>query len=73
MSVVDEAVAVAWLNIGIRGYGSRLALRLAGTTWIDTTQHSRGALRPSFAKSFAQKKEGAGNAGCLLHPRSRVQ
>ena len=29
---------------------------------------------PEVCKSFAQKKnKGAGNAGCLLHPRSRVQ
>jgi hypothetical protein len=29
-------------------------------------------MRPSFAKALPQK-EGAGNAGCALHPRSRVQ
>src|SRR5438552_14674772 len=29
--------------------------------------------RPSFASSFAPlRTEGAGNAGCALHPRSRV-
>jgi hypothetical protein len=33
---------------------------------------SRGAVRPGFAKALPQK-EGAGNAGCALHPRSRVQ
>jgi len=33
---------------------------------------SRGADRPSFAQTFSPK-EGAGNAGCTLHPRSRVQ
>jgi hypothetical protein len=32
----------------------------------------RGAMRPSCAKIF-RPIEGAGNAGCLLHPRSRVQ
>ena len=26
-----------------------------------------------LSKSSAQRREGAGNAGCLLHPRSRVQ
>jgi hypothetical protein len=34
--------------------------------------HYRGAMRPSCAKTF-RPIEGAGNAGCLLHPRSRVQ
>ena len=28
---------------------------------------------PSCTLSFRPKREGAGNAGCLLHPRSRVQ
>ena len=36
--------------------------------------HSRGAMRPSFASIFTpRKQEGAGKAGCALHPRSRVQ
>src|SRR5882762_8098426 len=35
-------------------------------------KRSRGAMRPSFAKVLPPK-EGAGNAGCALHPRSRVQ
>ena len=36
---------------------------------------SRGTLRPRFAGYFRDlfKKEGAGNAGCTLHPRSRAQ
>src|ERR1700730_11592184 len=35
---------------------------------------SRGTMRPSYACNFrALKSEGAGNAGCALHPRSRVQ
>src|SRR5258708_27681807 len=38
----------------------------------DIRRRSRGAMRPSFAKALPQK-EGAGNAGCALHPRSRVQ
>ena len=38
------------------------------------TSRSRGAIRPRFAQKFhAQESEGAGNAGCALHPRSRVQ
>jgi hypothetical protein len=36
--------------------------------------HSRGAMRPRFAGKFLTlEKEGAGKAGCALHPRSRVQ
>jgi hypothetical protein len=39
----------------------------------DTPSPSRGALRPSDAKSLALKTEGVGNAGCPLHPRPRVR
>jgi hypothetical protein len=40
----------------------------------DVRPHSRGALRPSLASVFTlRKQEGAGKAGCALHPRSRVQ
>src|SRR6266542_1782825 len=40
----------------------------------NTTSRSRGLIRPSFARNFlALQTEGAGNAGCALHPRSRVQ
>jgi hypothetical protein len=35
---------------------------------------SRGAKRPGRERELSPlKEEGAGNAGCLLHPRSRVQ
>ena len=41
----------------------------------DMLPHSRGAMRPSFASNLVtlQNEEGAGKAGCALHPRSRVQ
>src|SRR5215218_6178025 len=40
----------------------------------DARSRSRGALRPRFARNFlALETEGAGNAGCALHPRSRVR
>ncbi len=41
----------------------------------DTRLPSRGMVCPSFAGTVRplQRKEGAGNAGCALHPRSRVQ
>src|SRR5437764_4884312 len=41
----------------------------------DVNPPSRGATRPRFAGYFRDlwKSEGAGNAGCALHPRSRVQ
>jgi hypothetical protein len=38
----------------------------------DARPHSRGGMRPRFAFR-CPSKEGAGNAGCALHPRSRVQ
>ena len=40
----------------------------------DVRPRSRGAVRPSFASiSPSEQQEGAGKAGCALHPRSRVQ
>ena len=40
----------------------------------NTTSRSRGTKCPSFAGTFPpSKSEGAGNAGCALHPRSRVR
>src|SRR5580704_17222119 len=40
----------------------------------DTPSRSRGALHPGFASSSRpHRTEGAGKAGCALHPRSRVQ
>src|SRR6478735_12082063 len=40
----------------------------------DVNPHSRGAMRPRFAwLSPPELEEGAGKAGCALHPRSRVQ
>src|SRR5712671_5373238 len=40
----------------------------------NTPSRSRGAMHPRFAFiSRPLKTEGAGNAGCALHPRSRVQ
>jgi hypothetical protein len=36
--------------------------------------HSRGTMRPSFAKQCRpMKSEGAGNAGCPMHPQPRVR
>jgi hypothetical protein len=40
----------------------------------DTTPPSRGTLRPSFAWSLSLlKTEGAGNAGCFVHPQPCVR
>jgi len=40
----------------------------------DTDRRSRRTLRARFSKSLHPRQlEGAGNAGCALHPRSRVQ
>ena len=40
---------------------------------VDTRSRSRGTTCPRFAFRCPSKTEGAGNAGCALHPRSRVQ
>ena len=39
----------------------------------DTRPRSRGTIYPSFAIRRSPSNEGAGNAGCALHPRSRVR
>src|SRR3954470_10696287 len=44
----------------------------AGLAGADTSPHSRGAIRARGAVRHP-RDEGAGNAGCALHPRSRVQ
>jgi hypothetical protein len=66
-------------------YGSRISARcarLSGTTkpifrfkfqTADVRPHSRGTMLPEVCMSLSLKNEGAGNAGCALHPRSRVQ
>src|SRR6266404_3052519 len=47
------------------------AIQIQGT---DMHRRSRGTIRPRLASKFCpSKREGAGNAGCALHPRSRVQ
>jgi hypothetical protein len=38
-----------------------------------THPRSRDTVCPSSAQTVSLEKEGAGNAGCALHPRSRVQ
>ena len=44
------------------------------TVGRDMRPRSRGAMRPRFASPSAlAREEGAGKAGCALHPRSRVQ
>ena len=45
MLAVAGIAAAALHNIDISGYGSRLALRLAGTTWIEFAPLASGALR----------------------------
>ena len=39
----------------------------------DAVSHSRGMICPRFSFRRPSTVEGAGNAGCALHPRSRVQ
>jgi len=39
-----------------------------------TSSHSRGAFASELCMTLSlERREGAGNAGCTLHPRSRVQ
>ena len=39
-----------------------------------TSSHSRGAFASELCMTLSlERREGAGNAGCALHPRSRVQ
>jgi hypothetical protein len=50
-----------------------VAALLAMTSNPDMHPRSRGADRPSFAKQFAHKTEGAGNAGRPTRPQPRVR
>src|ERR1700722_14191102 len=51
------------------------SLALAMTAERDAPPRSRDTVRPRFAKKFSRlrKNEGAGNAGCSMHPQPRVQ
>jgi hypothetical protein len=47
---------------------------MARSCLSNTRPHSRGARRPRFGRAFVpQKTEGAGKAGCPMHPQPRVQ
>jgi hypothetical protein len=39
----------------------------------DTHPRSRGVKTPELCQQLPSKTEGAGNAGCALHPQSRMQ
>jgi hypothetical protein len=56
-------------------YGGQVAAFAMTWLTLNTTPRSRGAKRPKFENDFSAplEMEGAGNAGCALHPRSRVQ
>ena len=56
------------------GYGSRRSPGRLAERFVPRSQHAftpRGATRPSFCKK-PSPKEGVGNAGRTMHPRSRV-
>jgi hypothetical protein len=57
---------------GVSGILGRPLLRAMTT---GAPPRSRRAARPRFAKNFSrtQINEGAGNAGCAMHPRPRMQ
>jgi hypothetical protein len=68
------------MGIGVMGPGSRFAwpgrrIHFSNNQTISNANpRSRGAMRPRFAGNFLTlQSEGAGNTGCTLHPRSRVQ
>src|SRR5437899_821313 len=51
-------------------YGGQVAPR----NDVNIRPHSRGAMRPRFCKNRSPRKtEGAGKAGCSLHPQPRVR
>ena len=65
-------------------YGSRISARyarLSGTTKLISIRISNSRYTSAFSRqdlpevclSFLPQNEGAGNAGCALHPRSRVR
>jgi hypothetical protein len=58
-----------------RGPGMRGRLSAVGRRRrpLNTVLHSRGIDLPEVCISLSLNTEGAGNAGCALHPRSRVQ
>src|SRR5260221_2675038 len=63
-----------FLRIKKEWIASSQALLAMTVNHPDTYSRSRGALRPSLARNFhPRKSEGAGNAGCALHPRSCAQ
>jgi hypothetical protein len=76
-----EAGAPIVATMRICGYGSRVALRLPGTTWIDSifkeprhkSAFSRRDALELCRNHSPLKTEGAGNAGRPLRPQSRVQ
>ena len=66
---VDSITAVS----GILDHPLSRVMTVVGV-FTNTPSHSRGACRPRFAVYCRpRKEEGAGKAGCALHPRSRVQ
>src|SRR2546430_9771122 len=54
-------------------YDGQVAPRHGVTSISNKPPRSRGAMGPSFAKPIAHKSEGAGNAGCTMHPQPRVR
>jgi hypothetical protein len=62
---------------GDRMLPSSLARRVPGARPSDSRSginpRRRGAIRPSFARRCPSITEGAGNAGCSLHPKPRVR
>ena len=59
--------------LGRELYTAQAILRGRWLLTQNMASRSRRAIRPSHWTDFPSNREGAGNAGCALHPRSRVQ
>jgi hypothetical protein len=54
--------------------GNGASFQTAALSGKNTPPRSRGTMRPSFARQCRpMKSEGAGNAGCPMHPQPRVR
>jgi hypothetical protein len=54
-------------------YGGQVAPYNDGAPIAATTSRPRGAKRPSRSRNVRPNREGAGNAGCPMHPQPRVR
>ena len=74
---MSQLSMVACPNVDAVGVMRHCSMCAAAVSNFATVRHrspSRGRIPPELCISFVPPiREGAGNAGCALHPRSRVQ